>query len=131
MKKYQKYYWLVPALFVSCQFGIKLFEGISDPIEFANIISVVIPNLQVATLLAYVVGIWDFLVGLSLLIIPSLSATKKYSKYIFIWVMLWPLVPSSLRYFGSVAEFEVGEVAAMIIAAIISFWLYKKYSDEK
>lgn len=126
MKTIVKYVWILPALFVAYEFGGKLFEVLVDSSEFADIISVIVPNHNVATILAYAAGGWDFLIALALLIIPNLKVTKKYANYIFTWVIFWPLVPSSIRYFGGVADFEIAEVSAMIAAAILSFLLYKK-----
>jgi uncharacterized membrane protein len=99
MQKVKKYLWILPALFVACEFADKLLEVLESSEEFANIIYVVIPSTSFAKFLAYVVGVWDFLIALALLIIPNLNSTKKYSKYIFLWVIFWPLVPASISYF--------------------------------
>ncbi len=129
MNKIIKYLWMLPALFVSYEFGKKLFEVLQDSGEFTDIISVIIPNHAFVNFLAYATGFWDLLIAVALLVIPNFSATKKYSSYIFIWVILWPLVPASIRYFGGVADFETIEVSTMILSAIVSFWLYKNFSN--
>ena len=126
MQIIKKYLWVLPALFVAYEFGGKILEVLDDASEFTDIVSVIIPIHSVATFLAYAVGVWDLLIAILLLVIPNLSSTKKYSKYIFLWVIFWPLVPACLRYFGGVAEFEIVEVSEMIGAAIISALLYFK-----
>lgn len=115
---------MVPALFVAYEFAEKVTEVLADPSEFAGIISVIKPLSSISVPLAYLVGFWDLLIGILLLAIPNLDKTKKYSKYIFLWVIFWPLVPSSIRYFGGVADFEIVEVSEMIICALLAYILY-------
>lgn len=129
MKIYIKYLWIIPALYVSYQFGNKIFEVLLNGTEeFASIISVVPFLNPFSNILAYLIGIFDLAIALLLLIIPSTNSTKKYSKYIFLWVIVWPLIPSSLRYFGGVADFEIVEVSTMILSALVSYWLFKKFN---
>jgi hypothetical protein len=130
MQNILKYLWIIPALYVSYFFGGKLFEVLDDATEFVEIISVIAPLSPVATLLAYAIGVFDFVVALALLIVPNISATKKYTPYMFVWVILWPLVPASLRYFGGVAEFEIVEVAEVMFAGIVAGSLWYAYAKK-
>ena len=127
MEKFKKYLWMLPALFVSYEFAEKHTEVLNDPTEFANIISVIQPLKTITIPLAYFVGFWDLIIAILLLVIPNIS--KKYSKYIFIWVILWPLIPASIRYFGGVAEFEIIEIIAIISCGVLSFLLYEKFNE--
>jgi hypothetical protein len=127
MQQYKKFLWLVPALYVAYMFGDKVIEGLNFSEEFQQIISV-LPFLQpFARILTPIVGLWDLLIGVLLIINPSTFKNQNLQKYLFIWTMLWPLIPASLRYFGGVAEFEIVEVSSIILASAVSFWLYKKY----
>jgi hypothetical protein len=128
MKKIQKYLWMLPALFVAYEFGNKLLEVLADSQEFADIISVVKPLAPISNILSYTVGVWDLIIALGLLIIPNLNFTKKYSKYIFLWVIVWPLIPASVRYFGGVADFEIVEVCEIIVVGVVAYLLYRKYN---
>ncbi|MFZ2593436.1 MAG: hypothetical protein WAX38_01530 [Minisyncoccia bacterium] len=125
MQKYFRNLWIIPAVYVSYFFSEKLLEVIADPTEFVDIISVLTPLAPVAQYLAYGVGIFDVCVGIALLVIPSVPYTKQYSTYIFSWVICWPLVPASLRYFGGVAEFEIVEVAIVMSAGVVAWALYR------
>ena len=119
---------LLPAFFVAYTFGDKLLEVLYDPSEFAAIISVVPFLVPVSGLLAYAIGIFDACVAAAVLIVPSLRATKKYAPYVFGWVTVWPFVPSSMRYFGGVAEFEIVEVVLIVVAALAAWWLWQMYA---
>ena len=129
--KIQKYIWLVPALYVSYEFGKKLFEVLADKQEFVSIISAIHPLAPLSTFLAYFIGFFDFFVAILLLSIAILPLAKKYSKYIFIWVILWPFAPSSLRYFGGVADFELWQVLSMSCAAILSYVFFNQFNRSR
>lgn len=125
----QKYLWVVPTLYVSYEFGGKLFEVLSDNQEFIDIISVIHPLAPIASYLAYGIGVFDFLIALSLLTFSLFAITKKYHPYLFMWAIVWPFVPASLRFFGGVAEFEIVQVLSMSIAAVLALVLYKKFNN--
>ena len=125
---YLKYLWILPALYVSYEFGNKLFEVLSDPLEIMDIISVIKPFANMSNLLAHLVGYFDLVIAISLILIPSLIYTKKYSEYIFMWVIIWPFIPASFRYFGGVGDFEIVQVLSISISAIVSYLLYVKYN---
>ena len=122
--------WIFPALYVAYEFGIKLFEVMVDRQEFVDIISVIYPLASIATILAYAMGIFDLLVALTLLSIAVLPLTRKYSNYIFAWVIFWPFIPSSLRYFGGVSNFELQQVILMSSAALLSYILYSQFNKK-
>ena len=126
--KLMKYVWYVPALYVAYMFGNKIVEGFSHSQEFIDIISV-IPFLRpVAYSLTPCVGLLDFSVGLALLFTPFVTKNSKLHEYVFMWAMVWPFVPASLRYFGGVGEFEIVEVLSISISALVAFLLWKRFS---
>lgn len=124
----KKYLWFLPALYVSYEFGGKLFEVLADKQEFVDTISVIKPLAPISTFLAYGIGIFDLVIAISLLTFSFFPATKKYHRYIFEWVIVWPFVPSSLRYFGGVAPFEIKQVLLMSCSAVIAFIVWAKFS---
>lgn len=126
--KITKYLWLIPALYVSYEFGGKLFEVLADSQEFIDIISVIKPLSPIANYLAHFIGYFDFLIAMLLLLIPTFTLTKKYAKYMFTWTTFWVFVPASLRYFGGVSDFEIVQVLSISLASLISYILYKKYN---
>ena len=126
----KKYLWLLPALYVSFNFGSKLFEVLSDKDEFVKIISAITILSPVSTFLAYGIGTLDFIIAISLLTIPLFNKSKKYSKYIFAWTILWPFIPSSIRYFLHVADFEIISVFSVSLSAILACVLYFKLKDK-
>lgn len=126
--KITKYLWYVPAIYVAYMFGNKIIEGLAYNPEFAQIISVVPFLAPFSTFLTPIVGIFDFLVGLSLLLNPYITKSDKIQKFIFAWVIVWPFVPASLRYFGGVAEFEIVEVLSISISALIAYILWDKFT---
>jgi hypothetical protein len=98
--------------------------------EFAQIISVV-PFLKAyAYTLTPFVGILDFCIGASLLLNPLITKNNKIQNFIFIWVIVWPFIPSSLRYFGGVADFEIVEVLSISISGIASYILWKCFTEK-
>lgn len=123
-----KYIWMLPILYVSYEFGGKLFEVLSDSTEIVNIISVIKPLASISNSLAYFIGYFDLIIAMSLILIPFLTYTKKYSKYIFIWAMFWPFIPASIRYFGGVGDFEIIQVLSISIFSLISYLFYTKYN---
>jgi hypothetical protein len=125
IKKILTYAWLLPGSFVAYEFADKLLEVLQDPAEFVEIISVLGgPFADHALLLAYGIGMFDCFVALALLAVPLIPATKKYAPAIFSWVVLWPYVPASLRYFGGVAEFEVVPVVTLSLAGLCAYFIY-------
>ena len=124
MKKYKKYLWLIPAVYVAYMFGNKVVEGLQMSDEFQQIISVVPFMVPFAKVLTPLIGIWDLLIGLLLVLNPFTLKNQKLQKGLFMWTMLWPLIPASLRYFGGVAEFEIVEVATIIFCAGFAWYLY-------
>lgn len=126
----KKYLWFIPALYVSYEFGGKIFEVTADKQEFINIISTVKPLIPFSSFLAYGIGIFDFAIAVALLTFSFFPVTKKYHKYIFQWTIIWPLVPSSLRYFGGVAPFEVGQVLLMSFSAYVAYVLWSRFNKK-
>jgi hypothetical protein len=127
MQNLKKYLWLIPALYMAYMFGDKIVEGLAFSEEFQQIISV-IPFLKgVSYYLTPLVGIWDLLIGLALIFNPFTLKNNKLQNYLFIWCIIWPFIPASLRYFGGVAEFEIVEVLSISLSAIASFWLWKNF----
>ena len=126
----KKYLWFLPALYVSYEFGGKIFEVLTDRQEFVNIISAIKPLIPIAPFLAYGVSIFDFAIAVALLTFSFFPTTKKYHKYIFQWAILWPFAPSSLRYFSGVAPFEIVQVLFMSFSAIFAYVLWSKFSKK-
>lgn len=126
----KKYLWFLPALYVSYEFGGKIFEVLVDRQEFVNIISAIKPLIPIAPFLAYGVSIFDFAIAVALLTFSFFPTTKKYHKYIFQWAILWPFAPSSLRYFSGVAPFEIAQVLFMSFSAIFAYVLWSKFSKK-
>lgn len=124
----KKYLWVIPSLYVAFEFGGKFFEVIRDNTEIAGIISVIKPLSSIAGHLSYLMGTFDLLVAISLLVFSFFTITKKYHKYLFIWTMFWPFIPASFRYFGGVGDFELIQVLSISISALVSYLLYKKYN---
>lgn len=126
----KKYLWFLPALYVSYEFGSKIFEVMADKQEFVDIISAIKPLIPISSFLAYGIGIFDFAIAIAiaLLTFSFFPATKKYHKYIFQWTILWPFVPSSLRYFTGVAPFEIGQVLFMSFSAYLAYVLWSRFS---
>jgi hypothetical protein len=125
--KITKYLWYTPALYVAYMFGNKIVEGFSHSQEFIDIISVITPLQPFAYTLTPMVGILDLFIGLSLLLNPIITKNTKIQTFLFVWAMAWPFVPSSVRYFGGVAEFEIVEVLSISIAALVSYFLWRKF----
>ena len=75
--KILRYIWLIPATYVSYQFGGKLFEVLADNTEITDIISVIHPLIPVSKYLAYFIGLFDMFITVLLLIIPLLKYTKN------------------------------------------------------
>ena len=125
----QKYLWIIPTLYVSYEFGGKIFEVLNDNQEFVDIISVIQPLTPIANYLAYGIGAVDFLIALALLTFSLFTVTRKYHPYLFMWAIIWPFVPASLRFFGGVAEFEIVQVFSMSFAAVLALVLYKKFNN--
>ena len=130
MQKIKQYIWLVPALYVSYMFGNKIIEGLAHSQEFQEIISV-IPFLKpYAYTLTPFVGLLDLFIGLALLLNPFLFKNEKIQKFIFVWAMVWPFVPSSLRYFGHVADFEIVEVLSISFSALVAFVFWNIFTKK-
>lgn len=127
--KITKHLWIIPALYVSYEFGNKLFEVLADPQEFIDIVSVITPLTSIANFLAHFIGYFDFLIAALLLIIPSLKTTKKYAKYIFLWTTFWVFIPASIRYFGGVADFEIVQVLSISFASAFSYLLFNRFNS--
>ncbi len=123
---------MFPALYVSYEFGGKVFEVLADPQEFIDITSVIKPLSNIANFLAHFIGFFDFAIAMVILILPFIISkfqlNQKYIKYIFLWTGLWVFVPSSLRYFGGVADFEIVQVLSISISSALSYLLYKRYN---
>jgi hypothetical protein len=129
--KITKYLWCIPAVYVAYMFGNKIVEGLAHSEEFMDIISL-IPFLKgVAYQMTPLVGILDLIIGVSLLLNPFVTKNDTVQKVLFVWAIIWPFVPSSLRYFGGVAEFEIVEVLSISIAALVSFVLWLKFTKGK
>lgn len=126
----KKYLWFLPALYVSYEFGSKIFEVLADKQEFVDTISTIKPLIPLASFLAYGIGIFDFGIAIALLTFSLFPVTKKYHKYIFEWAIFWPFIPSSLRYFGKVAPFEIVQVLLISFSAYIAYLLWSKYSKK-
>ncbi len=126
--KISKYLWLLPALYVSYMFGGKIAEGFAHSEEFITIISV-LPFLKpYAYSLTPLVGLFDFSVALALIFIPLFVKNVKAQSAIFVWVMLWPFLPSSIRYFTHVADFEIVEVLSISLSAVLAYFLWYKFT---
>lgn len=110
-------------------FGNKITEGFAHSEEFMSIISVIKPLAPYAYTLTPFVGMLDFFIGAALLLNPFVTKNNTIQKFLFVWIIVWPFVPSTLRYFGGVAEFEIVEVLSISISAIISFVLWKKFTE--
>ncbi len=126
----KKYLWFLPALYVSYEFGSKIFEVIADKQEFVDIISVIKPLIPISSSLAYGISVFDFAIAIALLTFSFFSETKKYHKYIFQWTILWPFVPSSLRYFTGVAPFEIGQVLLISFSACVAYVLWNRFNKK-
>jgi hypothetical protein len=112
-------------------FGNKIVEGLAHSEEFIAIISLV-PFLKTyAYSLTPLVGLLDLFIGLSLILNPFVTKSEKIQKFIFVWVIVWPFVPSSLRYFGGVADFEIIEVLSISISALIAYVLWSRFTKGK
>jgi hypothetical protein len=129
--KITKYLWYIPALYVAYMFGNKIIEGFAHSEEFIAIISVIPPLKPVAYDLTPFVGLFDFCVGLALLLNPFITKSNEKQKLIFVWAMLWPFVPASLRYFGGVSEFEIVEVLSISFSAFVSYMLWVRFLEKK
>lgn len=130
MQKIQKYLWYIPALYVAYMFGNKIIEGFAHSEEFIQIISVIPPLKNYAYTLTPLVGLLDFCIGTVLLLNPSITKNPKIQKYIFIWVIVWPFLPSSLRYFADIAPFEIVEVLSISLAGVLAYLLWNKFTLE-
>lgn len=128
MQKIKQYIWYVPALYVAYMFGIKITEGLAHSQEFIDIISVISPLRPFAYILTPFVGMLDFCIGISLILNPFVTKSNKIQRFLFVWAMIWPFVPSSLRYFGGVADFEIKEVLSISISAGVAYVLWSLYS---
>lgn len=128
MEKIEKYLWYIPALYVAYMFGNKLIEGLGHSEEFAQIISVIPALKNFAYTLTPLVGIWDFTIAIALLLTPTLCKNRKVQTGIFIWVMVWPFLPASLRYFGGVGDFEIIEVLSISFSGLAAYLLWKKFT---
>lgn len=128
MKKITPYLWYIPALYVAYMFGEKITEGFAHSEEFIAIISVITPLKPFAYTLTPFVGILDFCIGLSLLLNLRVTKNNKIQTFLFVWAILWPFVPSSLRYFGGVADFEIVEVLSISLSALASYILWKTFT---
>lgn len=126
--KITKYLWYIPALYVAYMFGNKIVEGLAHSEEFIAIISLIPFLKNFAYGLTPLVGAFDLFIGLSLLLNPFVTKSDKVQKFLFVWAVVWPFVPASLRYFGGVAEFEIMEVLSISISAIIAYGLWWKYT---
>lgn len=126
--KIKKYIWYIPALYVAFMFGNKIMEGWAHSEEFVHIISLIPFLKESAYYLAPVMGTFDFCVGVALLLNPIITRNVTVQKFIFIWVILWPFVPSSLRYFGGVGTFGIIEVLSISLSASLAYILWRKYS---
>ena len=128
MQKIKQYIWYVPALYVAYMFGVKITEGLAHSQEFIDIISVISPLRPFAYILTPFVGMLDFCIGISLILNPFVTKSNKIQRFLFVWAMIWPFVPSSLRYFGGVADFEIKEVLSISISAGVAYVLWSLYS---
>ncbi len=128
MKTIQKYLWLIPGAYVAFMFGGKIVEGLQYSEEFQAIISVIKPLAPFAHTLTPFVGILDFSIAVLFILSPFIFKSGCKRSFFFFWAMVWPFVPSSLRYFGGVADFEIVEVLSISISAVISYLLWKKFS---
>ena len=136
MNKYLKYTWYIPALYVSYMFGNKIIEGMAHSNEFIDIISVIKPLAPFAYTLTPLVGILDLSIGIGLVKYQTIAklikvptpTIYKFQKVIFLWTIVWPFIPASLRYFGGVADFEIVEVLSISISALVAYLLWSKYA---
>lgn len=127
----KKYLWYIPALYVAYMFGNKITEGLAHSQEFIDIINVISPLKPFAYSLTPFVGLLDLFIGLSILLNPFITKNQNIQKFLFVWAILWPFVPSSLRYFGGVAEFEIVEVLSISVSALVAFGLWWKFTLKK
>lgn len=123
-----KYLWLLPGLYVVFEFTSKLFEVIQDSEEFVSIINVINFLKPFSTLLAYGVGVLDFVIGCLLLVNYFFFKNRKLQLNLFLWTIFWPLIPASIRYFGGVGEFEIYVVSSMMASSILALALWYKYN---
>ena len=128
MQIIKKYIWYVPALYVAYMFGEKITEGFAHSDEFIAIISLVPFLKPFAYTLTPFVGLLDFFIGLSLILNPFITKNKKIQIFLFVWVIVWPFIPSSLRYFGGVADFEIVNVLSISISALVAFLLWNTFA---
>ena len=128
--KITKYLWYIPALYVAYMFGNKITEGLAHSEEFINIISIIPPLKGFAYTLTPFVGALDLCIGLALLLNPFITKNKNIQKFLFVWTILWPFIPSSLRYFSGVADFEIVEVLSISFSACVAFILWLKFSQK-
>ena len=128
MQIIKKYIWYVPALYVAYMFGEKITEGFAHSDEFIAIISLVPFLKPFAYTLTPFVGLLDFLIGLSLILNPFITKNKKIQTFLFVWVIVWPFVPSSLRYFGEIADFEITNVLSISISDLVAFLLWNTFA---
>ena len=130
MQIIKKYIWYVPAVYVAYMFGGKIIEGFAHSDEFIAIISV-IPFLKpFAYTLTPFIGLLDFCIGLSLILNPFITKNQKIQTFLFMWAIVCPFVPSSLRYFGGVADFEIVEVLSISLSALVAFLLWNTFSKK-
>ena len=126
----KKYLWFLPALYVSYEFASKIFEVTANKQEFIDIISTIKPLAPISSFLAYGIGIFDFAIAIALLTFSFFLRTKKYHTYVFRWVIFWPFIPSSLRYFGGVAPFEIKQVLLMSFSAYVAYVLWSRFNKK-
>jgi hypothetical protein len=107
-------------------FGGKIVEGFAHSQEFIDIISLISPLKSIAYYLTPFVGLLDFFIGAALLLNPFVTKNTKIQTFLFMWAILWPFVPSSLRYFGGVADFEIVEVLSISVSALVSYLLWRQ-----
>ncbi len=125
------YLWYIPALYTAYMFGNKIIEGFQYSEEFQAIIGVVSPLRPYAHALTPFVGILDFFIGFFLIFNMLITKNEKIQKLLFVWAIVWPFIPSSLRYFGNGSPFEIEEVLSISLSALASFALWHSFSRKQ
>jgi hypothetical protein len=108
-------------------FGEKITEGLAFSQEFIDIISVISPLSGIAYYMAPLIGVWDCFIGFALLFNMTITRNARWQSVIFVWCILWPFVPASLRYFSGVAEFEIYNVLSISISALVAYLLWRQW----
>lgn len=64
-------------------------------------------------------------------IVKGIVQKQESTHRNFIWVIVWPFIPASLRYFDGVAEFEIVGVLSISISGVAAYLLWGNTPTEK